>query len=81
MDVFHSVILKDVELTGRLYELGLIGGYVLASMQVMDGIDMAVNLGLPMFAKGKIDLLPERIKDRAEMAEIFKRTEEMGKKG
>ena len=26
---FHDVLLKDVELTGRLYEAGLFGGYVL----------------------------------------------------
>jgi heterodisulfide reductase subunit C2 len=74
---FHNAFLKDVELTGRLYEVGLIGGYLLASMRLLDGVDLAVNLGLPMFLKGKIDLKPQLLKGRGEMAEIFRRTAKM----
>lgn len=75
--LFHNVLLKDVELTGRLYEIGLMGGYIVASMRLLDGADMALNLGLPMFAKGKLDIMPEMVKNRAEIAEIFKRTAKM----
>jgi len=75
--LFHSVLLKDVELTGRLYEVGLMGGYIVASMRLLDGADMALNLGLPMFAKGKLDIRPQMVKNRAEIAEIFKRTAKM----
>jgi heterodisulfide reductase subunit C len=77
VSVFHNVFLKDVELVGKLYEAGLIGGYVLASMQILDGIGLARDLGLPMMLKGKVGLLPEPFKGRAEMAEIFKRTARM----
>ena len=34
INTFHNVFLKDVELAGKLYEAGLIGGYVLPSMQI-----------------------------------------------
>jgi heterodisulfide reductase subunit C len=75
--IFHDVFLKDVEWTGRLYEAGLFGGYVAASFQFMDGLDIAFRLGLPMFMKGKIGVVPERIKQRGELAEIYKRTAAM----
>lgn len=71
--VFHDVFLKDVELTGRLYELGLVGGYNLASGQLMANLD----LGLPMLQKSKISLLPETAKGRREIAEIFRRARQM----
>lgn len=77
INVFHNVFLKDVELAGKLYEAGLIGGYVLSSMQILAGIELARDLGLPMFLKGKVGILPEPFKGRAEMAEIFKRTARM----
>lgn len=71
--VFHDVFLKEVELTGRLYEVGLIGRYNLASGQPLANLD----LGLPMLQKGKISLLPETIKGRKEIAEIFRRARRM----
>ena len=74
---FHDVLLKDVELAGRLYEAGLFGGYVLKSMQVADGIALAFRQGIPMLMKGKIGLLPELAKGRGELAEIFRRTSQM----
>ncbi len=77
INTFHNVFLKDVELAGKLYEAGLIGGYVLSSMQILDGISLAKDLGLPMFLKGKVGILPESFKGRAELAEIFKRTARM----
>jgi len=73
VNVFHTVFLKDVELTGRLYELGLIGFYNLMSGQLFASMDLA----LPMFARGKVGILPETIKGRREMAEIFRRTAKM----
>ena len=77
MTAFHDVLLKDVELTGRLYEAGLFGGYVLKSMQLADGISLAFRQGIPMLMKGKIGLVPELTKGRAELAEIFNRTSQM----
>ena len=74
---FHDVLLKDVELAGRLYEAGLFGGYVLRSLQFADGISLAFRQGLPMLMKGKIGLLPELSESRKELAEIFKRTSQM----
>lgn len=77
MTAFHDVLLKDVELTGRLYEAGLFGGYVLKSMQIADGIGLAFRQGLTMLAKGKIGILPEFANGRGEVAEIIKRASRM----
>jgi len=71
--IFHNVFLKEIELTGRLYELGLIGGYNLASGQLTASLD----LGLPLLQRGKVSLLPETIRGRKEMAEIFRQARRM----
>lgn len=68
---FHQVFLKSVQLTGRVYEIGLIGGYNLSSGHLFSGFDLAG----PMLAKGKIKPMPQRVKAMAEVAGIFQRAE------
>ena len=68
---FHEVFLKSVQLTGRVYEIGLIGGYNLTSGHLFSGFDLAG----PMLAKGKIKPMPQRVKAMAEVAGIFQRAE------
>ncbi len=70
---FHHVFLKSVELTGRAYEIGLIGGYNVLSRHLLSGFDLAP----PMLRKGKIKPLPQRVQARAEMAGIFRRAAEV----
>jgi heterodisulfide reductase subunit C len=69
--VFHQVFLKSIELLGRVYEVGLIGGYNTLSGHLFDSMD----LGLPMFLHGKIKAIPQRVRARREVAEIFRRAE------
>jgi heterodisulfide reductase subunit C2 len=66
---FHAVFLKSVELTGRVYEIGLIGGYNLTSGHLFSSVDLAG----PMLAKGKIKPMPQRVKAMDEVAGIFRR--------
>ncbi len=69
--VFHQVFLKCVELLGRAYEVGLIGGFNALSGHLFDSVD----LGWPMLVRGKIKPLPRRIRARREVAAIFARAE------
>ncbi|MHC1706043.1 MAG: 4Fe-4S dicluster domain-containing protein [Bacteroidales bacterium] len=72
---FHKAFLDSVDYTGRLYELGLIADYKTRSLQLGQDVSLAPG----MMAKGKLGLLPELIKDRKGIGNIFKKT--LHKKG
>jgi heterodisulfide reductase subunit C2 len=67
---FHKSFLKSIEKTGRLYEMGLIAEY---KSRVFDLLQ-DVTLAPAMFAKGKLHIFPEKIKDRKRMSDIFLNT-------
>jgi heterodisulfide reductase subunit C len=69
--VFHKVFLKSIELLGRVYEIGLIGGYNTLSRHLFGSAD----LGWPMFVRGKIKPIPQHVRARQEIAGIFERAE------
>jgi heterodisulfide reductase subunit C2 len=69
--IFHRVFLKTVELFGRAYEVGLIGGFNTFSGHLFGSAD----LGWPMFVRGKLKPIPNRTRARNEVAAIFKRAE------
>jgi heterodisulfide reductase subunit C2 len=71
--IFHRVFLKTVELFGRAYEIGLIGGFNTLSGHFFSSAD----LGWPMFVRGKLKPIPQRTQARAEVAAIFGRAEAM----
>ncbi len=71
--IFHRVFLKTVELLGRAYEVGLIGGFNTLSGHLFGSAD----LGWPMFVRGKLKPIPNRTQARAEVAAIFTRAEAM----
>ncbi|MFT3740478.1 MAG: 4Fe-4S dicluster domain-containing protein [Breznakibacter sp.] len=63
---FHKAFLSSVKKNGRLYEIGLIFKYKLASGEFLK--DMVLAPG--MFLKGKLHLFPERIKRTAQLQNI-----------
>jgi len=65
--LFHQCFLGSIEHWGRAYEVGLIAGYKLRSRDFTG--DM--KLGLKMFSKGKLNLMPHSIKGKAEIKKIF----------
>jgi heterodisulfide reductase subunit C2 len=65
--VFHSSFLGSVNRWGKAYEIGMIAGYKLKTGDLMG--DM--RLGLNMFLKGKLKLVPHAIEDKAAIKEIF----------
>ncbi len=71
---FNRAFLSNVKNFGRTYEAGLLLQYNLFTGQLFK--DMA--LGLPMMQRGKVGVLPEKIKARDEMKKIFERAEKFG---
>jgi hypothetical protein len=65
--LFHKAMLGSIRTFGRIWEVGMIGDYKLRSRDFMG--DM--KLGLAMFMKGKLKLLPQSIKGKSAVKEIF----------
>lgn len=64
---FHQSFLRSVNRWGKAYEIGMIANYKIKSGDLMG--DM--KLGMSMFLKGKLKLVPHSVEDRAEIKEIF----------
>jgi heterodisulfide reductase subunit C len=71
---FNKAFLNGVKLFGRTYEAGLLLQYNTATGQFLKDAE----LGLPMFLKGKVSILPEKIKNRDAVKKIFERAQEKG---
>jgi len=65
--VFHQLFLDSVKKWGRVHELELIGFYKLKSGTLFQDI----QVGQKMFLKGKLNLLPEIVKGKRRIREIF----------
>lgn len=64
---FHEEFLKEVARNGRVHEISLIGIYKMRSKKFFDDIFS----GIQMFLKGKLGLIPSRIKGRGEVRGLF----------
>jgi len=69
---FHRAFLDSVKYTGRLYEIGLVADYKTRTFDIFQDMDVAPK----MFAKGKLPIIPEVIKDKKQMDAIFKNTKQ-----
>ena len=65
---FHRAFLDSVKYTGRLYEMGLIADYKVRTLDILQDMDVAPK----MFAKGKLPIIPETVKNKKQMGDIFK---------
>jgi len=68
--LFHNLFLSIVKRLGRMHEASLMGLYKPLSRDLFSDIPM----GLKMILKGKIPLLPHRIKGNDEVEKIFERS-------
>ena len=68
---FHQAFLDNVRRWGRQHELSLMLRLKLKTRDLFSDLD----LGVRMFRKGKLKLLPQRLKEAREMRAIFQRTE------
>jgi len=69
---FHRAFLDSVKYTGRLFEMGLIADYKARTFHILQDMDVAPK----MFAKGKLPIIPERVKNQKQISAIFKNTQQ-----
>jgi heterodisulfide reductase subunit C len=67
---FHKSFLNSVRATGRLYEMGLISGYKMRTLHLLQDLPVAPKL----FFRGKLKIKPHAVADKAAVARIFERT-------
>lgn len=68
---FHKSFLDCVKRTGRLYEIGLVAEYKMRTMKLLQDVDIAPV----MMAKGKLNLIPEHLKNNTDkIGRIFSNT-------
>ncbi|UCD58612.1 MAG: 4Fe-4S dicluster domain-containing protein [Candidatus Hydrogenedentota bacterium] len=67
---FHESFLSAIKTWGRVHELQMIGTYKLKTRRFMEDAD----IGMAMFKRGKIKLIPESIKGRKAVRKLFKKT-------
>ncbi len=65
---FHEIFLKTIKWFGRVHELSLIGLYKWKTKTLFDDME----LGMQMFKKGKIHVLPHRSSHVSEVKDVFK---------
>jgi heterodisulfide reductase subunit C len=70
---FHKSFLDSIRYTGRLYEIGLFVDYKTRTLRILE--DMA--LAPKMMKRGKLNIIPELIKDRSGIASIFKKSKKI----
>jgi heterodisulfide reductase subunit C len=66
---FHEAFMKAIRTHGRVHEIELITRYKLNTMTLFEDMD----LGKEMFMRGRIRMLPDRIKGRKEVRSILDR--------
>jgi heterodisulfide reductase subunit C len=67
---FHKSFLDSIRYTGRLYEIGLFADYKVRTLKILDDMVLAPK----MLKRGKLNIIPELIKDRSGVASIFRKT-------
>lgn len=70
--LFHRLFLREVSVHGRVFESSLMGRYLLTTGGIWGtGAAKNVRLGLAMLKRGRLKLLPSRIKDRRWLKALF----------
>lgn len=64
---FHQEFLRQVSTFGRVHEVSLMGLYKMRTLDFFAD----VFSGLQMFLKGKLGLIPSRVKGRGEVRKLF----------
>jgi len=77
LPLFHNTFLDGIKSNGKIHELILILRYMLSSGDIFKfkKLPKDMVLGAKMFLKGRLAILPDRIKGVAEVKRIFQLTE------
>lgn len=71
--LFHQVFLKDMAKRGRIFEGGMMNQYLMKSGGFTpDNLIKNAKLGLAMWKKGRLTLMPSGCKGKAEIKTLFK---------
>jgi heterodisulfide reductase subunit C len=70
--VFNDIFLRTVRRYGRMHEAGLMASYKLRTGDLLADVDKLPT----MLKKGKLPLLPKRVRGGAERKRLFERTRE-----
>ena len=73
--IFHSAFLSSIRRHGRVHEAEMAVNYTLSS-EGLGGLLKQARNGLALFTRGKIKLLPPRLRAQSQVRDIFKRTRE-----
>jgi heterodisulfide reductase subunit C len=76
IQLFYDEFINSVKNFGRVFETGLLAKYNLKSKKPFTDIDLAPKV----LRKGKLPIIPHRIRGRKQVADIFSRFEEYRKK-
>lgn len=73
LPLFHGTFLDMVKMFGKVYELGLILVYTIASGNVLKikGLIRDAMLGVKMFMRGKLAIFPPKVQGKAEIKRMF----------
>ncbi len=76
LPLFHDTFLSGIKNNGKIHELMLILRYTLTSGDIFrfKKLSKDIVLGLKMFLRGRLAILPDRIKGRGEVKRIFQLT-------
>ncbi|MEW5735607.1 MAG: 4Fe-4S dicluster domain-containing protein [Thermodesulfobacteriota bacterium] len=66
---FHREVLSSIESYGRTHKLAVMAGYKIKTRDFFTDADV----GLKMFLKGKLDLLPSKVEDVESIRRIFRK--------
>lgn len=82
--VFHTAFLDSIKKTGRIHELSMIRNYSLRSGDLKEKLKTGqwkndVKLGIKMFMRGKLKIIPPACKGLKEVRNIFDQAKEHSK--
>lgn len=75
--IFHKAFLSSIRRHGRVYEAEMATNFFFKN-ESWASLSKLAGMGLQMFSKGKVKLLPNRVRDLRKIREIFRRTELKG---
>jgi len=78
--VFHNEFLASVKKYGRIYEPGMMQKIILKSENIINYIKNGsfakdAKLGLKMMSRGKMGLFPQKVKNKKQIKNIFKKSQ------
>jgi len=71
--IFHKAFLDSIRKHGRVYEAEMATSFFLKN-ESWRSLSKLATMGMQMFGKGKVKLMPSRLRGAGQVKEIFKRT-------